>query len=208
MSFIVAVHVPIAALSLIPVLLKWPLILLPAHVVFLELIIDPACSIAFEAEPEEKDVMRRPPRRRKEPLFGRNTVTISLLQGMVVTLITLAIYGYNLHQGRGELEARTLTFAALVIANLGLILANRFWSTNLLASLRSRNAALWLIVAFTLVFLGIVIYIPGLRDLFRFTRLHLNDWVVVLLVGVVAIFCFEVIKYFTRRSQSEIRVQP
>ena len=201
MSYILAVHVPIAALSLIPVLLKWPLILLPAHVVFLELIIDPACSIAFEAEPEEADIMRRPPRRRKEPIFSRRTVAVSLMQGIVVTLITLAIYGYYLHQGRGDLEARTVTFAALVIANLGLILANGSRSSTILASLRTKNTALWYIVALTLVFLGIVIYVPFWQGLFRFAQLQLADLVVVLLAGAVAVFCFEAIKYLTRHNK-------
>ena len=80
-AYIFAVHVPIAGMSLIPVLFRWPLVLLPVHIVFLELIIDPACSVVFEAEPEEADVMNRPPRRPDAPLFGQRTVILSLLQG-------------------------------------------------------------------------------------------------------------------------------
>ena len=88
MSFLLAVHVPIAGLTVLPVLLGWPLILLPVHIVFLELIIDPACSIVFESEPEEPDVMQRPPRRAAEPLFDRRTVVLSFLQGLGVLLVT------------------------------------------------------------------------------------------------------------------------
>ena len=89
---------PVAA----AVLLGWPLILLPVHIVFLELIIDPACSIVFEAEPEEADVMRRPPRRRGQPLFSRSVLTISLLQGASVLLVVLAVFGIALYRRQGE----------------------------------------------------------------------------------------------------------
>ncbi len=207
MSYILAVHVPIAGLSLIPVLLKWPLALLPVHVVFLELIIDPACSIAFEAEKEESNIMHRPPRNRKEPLFSRKTVATSLLQGIVVLLVTLGIYGFSLQQGRGELEARSLAFTTLVIANLGLILSNRFWSSTILSSLRYKNTALLAIVSFTLVFLGLVIYVPVLRDLFRFGPLHPNDLAICFGAGIVCILWFEAVKYFGRRKSSEMPVK-
>ena len=175
MAYILAVHVPIAGLSLIPVLFGWPMVLLPVHVVFLELIIDPACSIAFEAEKAEPNVMRRPPRNRKEPLFSGRTIALSLLQGSAVLAITLLIYWWTLNQGRGELEARGLAFTTLVIANLGLILSNRFWSTNIISGLRFRNKALYVIIAFNLVLLGLVLYVPVLRDLFHFAPLHPND---------------------------------
>jgi Ca2+-transporting ATPase len=200
MAYILAVHVPIAGLSLIPVLLGWPLLLLPVHVVFLELIIDPACSVAFEAEPAETDVMRRPPRNRKEPLLSQRTIAASLLQGIIVLAITVAIYGITLQQGQGQLEARTLTFTTLVIANLGLILTNRTWSSTIITSLRAKNAALWLIVAFTFIFLGLVIYVPSLRHLFRFGVLHPNELVICLIAGIAAILWFEVIKYLIWRK--------
>ena len=200
MAYVLAVHVPIAGLSLIPVLMGWPLMLLPVHVVFLELIIDPACSIVFEAESEESDIMKRPPRDRKEPLLSRRTVATSLLQGIVVLAITLAIYGITLQQGQGQLEARTLTFTTLVIANLGLILANRTWSSTIVTSLRTKNAALWWIVAFTLIFLGLVVYVPSLRHLFRFGVLHPGDLVICLTAGIAAISWFEVVKYLGWRK--------
>ena len=207
MSYILAVHVPIAGLSLIPVLLKWPLALLPVHVVFLELIIDPACSIAFEAEPEESGIMSRPPRNRKEPLFTRKTVAISLLQGIVVLLITLAIYGFNIQQGRGESEARALAFVTLVIANLGLIFSNRFWSTTILSSLRYKNPALLGITSFTLVFLGLVIYVPFLREVFHLGALHPNDLAICFGAGVASIAWFEAVKYLSRRKNSAMPVK-
>jgi len=204
MAYILAIHVPIAGLSLIPVLFKWPLVLYPVHVVFLELIIDPACSIAFEAEPEESDVMQRPPRDRKEPLFSRRTVAISLLQGIIVLAVTLAVYKLSLALGRGDIEARTLTFTTLVIANLGLILTNRNWSSTMLESLRSRNIALRWILLSAIVFLGLVIYVPWLRDLFHFGILHFVDVLLCIGAGVVSVLWFEVVKYFGRKKRQKI----
>ena len=198
MAYILAVHIPIAGLSLIPVLLGWPLVLLPVHVVFLELIIDPACSIAFEAEPEEPDVMNRPPRDRKEPLFSRRTIVLSLLQGTAVLLVTLAIYGFILNRGQGELEARSLAFTTLVIANLGLILSNRVWSKNIISSMRNKNTALFIIVAATLALLALVFSVPFLRSLFSFGPLHVNDLALCFGAGVACIVWFELVKFFSR----------
>jgi Ca2+-transporting ATPase len=204
MAYILAIHVPIAGLSLIPVIFKWPLVLYPVHVVFLELIIDPACSIAFEAEPEESDVMRRPPRDRKEPLFNGRTVVLSLLQGVIVLGVTLAVYRWSLALNLGDAEARTLTFTTLVIANLGLILTNRNWSTTILGSFRARNIALRWIVAAAVVFLGLVIYVPFLRDLFHFEILNFNDVLICIAAGLVSFLWFEVVKYFSRKKKQRV----
>jgi Ca2+-transporting ATPase len=203
MAYILAVHVPIAGLSLLPVLFGWPLVLMPVHVVFLELIIDPACSIAFEAEPEEPNVLSRPPRDRKEPLFSRRTIILSLLQGLAVLIITLALYGFALNQGQGTLEeraamARSLAFVTLVIANLGLILSNRFWSRNIISSLRQKNTALFIIIGATLALLTLVIYVPFLHNLFRFGPLHSNDLLICLGAGAVCIIWFEFVKFISR----------
>ncbi len=127
MAYIVAVHVPIAGMSLIPVLLKMDLVLMPVHIAFLELIIDPACSVVFEAEPEEDDVMRRPPRSPEEPLFGRRTLLISLLQGLSVLIFVGLVFGFSHWRGQSDAEARALAFTTLVISNLALILTNRSW---------------------------------------------------------------------------------
>ncbi|MFH0942102.1 MAG: cation-translocating P-type ATPase [Chloroflexota bacterium] len=198
MAYILAVHVPIAGLSLVPVLFGWPLALLPVHVVFLELIIDPACSIAFEAEPEEPDVMDRPPRNRKEPIFSTRTIILSLLQGAAVMAVTLAIYGVTLYMGRGDVEARSLAFVTLVIANLGLILSNRVWSENIFASLRHRNTSLFIIVGATLAILTLIIYVPVLRELFRFGPLHPADILLSLGAGGACILWFEAVKFLSR----------
>jgi Ca2+-transporting ATPase len=200
-AYIFAIHVPIAGMSLIPVLMGWPLVLLPVHVVFLELIIDPACSVVFEAEPEEDDVMNRPPRNPKEPLFGRRTAGLSLLQGTIVLLTVLAVFAISYYRGQGEQEARALSFTTLILANLGLILTNLSWSGTIIETLRKPNTALWWVVGGAVVFLGLVLYVPFLRGLFRFAELHPADLGICLAAGIVSILWFEGLKLFNGKHK-------
>lgn len=194
MAYILAVHVPIAGISLIPVLLDWPLIFFPVHVVLLELIIDPACSIAFEAEPAEEDVMDRPPRDPQATLFSRRTLGLSLLQGVSVLIIVLAVFAFSLYRGQGEEEARALTYTTLIAANLGLILANRSWSRTILQTMSAPNPALWWVVAGAVAFLAMAIYVPVLRGLFGFSYLHFIDIAVCFMAGMTSIIWFEAMK--------------
>ena len=198
-AYIFAVHVPIAGMSLIPVLFKWPLVLLPVHIVFLELIIDPACSVVFEAEPEEKDVMTRPPRKPDAPLFGKRTIGISILQGLCVLIILLGVYVISVLRGQSEDEVRALTFTTLIIANLGLIFVNRSWSRLVLDTLRSPNPALWWVTGGALLFLGLALYVPFMRALFKFTYLHPLDILICFGAGVLSILWFEALKAINRR---------
>lgn len=195
MTYIVAVHVPIAGMSLIPVMFGWPLALLPVHILFLELIIDPACSVVFEAEPEEAEVMRRPPRDPNASLFGPQTLGLGLLQGASVLLIVLAVYLSALLGWQDELDAIALSFTTLVVANLGLIFANRSWSRSIMSTLRSPNPALWWVFGGTLFFLFLVLYVPVLRDLFHFSMLHLDDLALCIGAGVFSILWFEGMKW-------------
>jgi Ca2+-transporting ATPase len=200
MAYIFAVHIPIAGMSLLPILFNWPLVFLPVHIVFLELIIDPACSVIFEAEREEADVMRRPPRDPRERLFNKLTIGVSLLQGLSVLLIVLAVFSMALYSGQGELEARALTFTTLIVANLGLILTNRSWSRIILNTLRSPNPALWWVVGSALAFLGLVLYVPLLRTVFHFTVLHVIDLATCLAAGFFSIMWFEALKIYRGRK--------
>jgi Ca2+-transporting ATPase len=197
-SYILAIHVPIAGMSLLPVLFKWPLVLLPVHIVFLELIIDPACSVVFEAEPEEADVMTRPPRRPGAPLFERRTVGISLMQGLIVLAVLLVVFTISLRRGQSGEEARTLAFATLIVANLGLILVNRSWSRVIIDTLRTPNTALWWVTGGALLFLGLVLYVPFLRSLFQFSFLHITDAVIFIAAGAFSILWFELLKAANR----------
>jgi len=191
MSFVFAVHVPIAGLALIPVLLKWPLVLMPVHVVFLELIIDPACSVAFEAEPGEPGLMQRHPRRAGEPLLSRRHLTFSFFQGLSVLAAVIAVFAVALYRGEPATNARALTFSTLVIANLMLILANRSWTRVIISTLRAPNPALWWVVGGAFLVLALSIYVPLLRSLFRFSVLHLTDIGICLAAGGASLLWFE-----------------
>ncbi len=124
MIYILAIHVPIAGISLVPLLLGQPLILFPVQIVFLELIIDPASSIVFEAEPGNPQLMQRHPRDPKEPMFGKRTISVGLLQGVVVLLSILAIYFFASYRGLDEAIVRAMSFTTLILANLGLVYVN------------------------------------------------------------------------------------
>lgn len=206
MAYILAIHIPIAGLSLLPVLFGWPLIFFPVHIAFLELIIDPACAIVFEAEREEPDTMSRPPRPPDEPLFGGWNIVLSLLQGAGVLLLSIAIFGIALHRGVGEKEARTLAFTTLVVANIALIFANRSWERTILASLRMPNRSLWLVTGAAALCLGLVLYVPLLRDFFHFAPLDRGALVLAVVVGIAGIGWFELFKLF-RKPRSDGRVR-
>ncbi len=205
MAYILAVHVPIVGLALVPVLLQWPLILTPVLIVFLQLIIDPACSIVFEAEEPEPDIMTRPPRDPNAPLFDGRTLWLSLLQGMGVLLMVLAVFGMTIYRGMGADEARSMTFVTLVIANLALIFTNRSWTRTIVALLRLPNKALWWVTGGTSVLLLMVLYVPVLREIFRFSRLHADDLLLCVVAGVIGILWFEALKQFNIRSLKATR---
>ncbi|RJQ56300.1 MAG: cation-translocating P-type ATPase [Actinobacteria bacterium] len=200
-AYILAIHVPIAGMSLIPVIFGLPLVLQPVHIVFLELIIDPASSIAFEAEPEEPDVMSRPPRDPHLPLFSRRSVGLSLLQGASVLAILLVVFGSAVYRGQGEGSSRALAFTTLIVANLGLILVNRSWTRVVLATLKTPNKALWAVIGSALAFLGLVLYLPPLRSLFLFAPLSAADLAVALSAGIFSILWFEGLKLLNGRRK-------
>jgi Ca2+-transporting ATPase len=194
MSYVLAIHVPIAGMALLPVLLKRPLLLLPLHVIFMELIVDPACSIAFEMEPDEADVMRRPPRRPAARLFDRRFVTRSLLQGVGAFAVTAAVYVMAQAQGLGERDVRTLTFTTLIIANLSLIFANRSFTRPSWSGWRSPNPTFWWLAGVALLMLAIILFVPSLQDLFVLTQPHPVDLAVCALAGAVAVLWMELTK--------------
>ena len=175
MAYILAVHVPIAGLAFLPLLFGMPLILMPIHIAFLEMVIDPVCSVVFEAEEEEDDMMARPPRDPKAPLFSSALVAWSLVQGLAALLVVAAIFFLAEARGMPEAEIRALAFVSLVIANIGLILVNRSYRSSLATALIRPNPALWLVVATAAALLSIALFWPPAQALFRFGPLHLDD---------------------------------
>jgi len=194
MAYIFAVHIPIVGLSLIPLLLGWAPVFAPVHIVFLEMIINPACSIAFEAEPAEPNVMQRPPRPPKEALFGRRVLILSLIQGLFVLLATLLVLGYALHLGASDELARALTFSTVVIGNLGLILVNRSWRHGILGTVKKYNPALWWVITGALVFLMLVLSLPMLREIFHFAPVSPLQFLYCVVAGLASVLWFELYK--------------
>jgi Ca2+-transporting ATPase len=210
MAYIIAVHVPIAGMSLLPVLvprlfgLNMPLVLMPVHIAFLELIIDPTCSVVFEAEAEERDVMERAPRGAKEPMFSRRMLTVSLLQGLVSLAAVLAVYLWAVMTGHTETDIRALTFGTLVVANLGLMFVNRSWTVSAVRSLAERNAALWWVTGGTVTMLGLLLVVPQLRSLFRFSVMHPVDVAIMVGAGIASVVWFEIYKAVVCRRNARV----
>jgi Ca2+-transporting ATPase len=198
MAYIVAVHVPIAGLALLPLLAGLPLIFGPVHIAFLEMIIDPVCSMVFEAEPAEADIMNRPPRAATSRLFSPALVAWSLLQGTIALLPPAALYVFAVDREVSEAEARALTFVSLVMVDLGLVLINRSFGTSLIEAVGKRNRALWWVSAVTAALLAIVLGLPAGRELFRFGPFHFHDLALVAasVLGVLAVL--EFLKRFWR----------
>jgi P-type Ca2+ transporter type 2C len=195
-SYIFSVHVPIAGMALIPVFLGFPLVLLPAHIAFLELIIDPACSTVFEAEPEEKNIMDRPPRTLKERLFGRKNFMYSFIQGISVLIAVIAVFLW-FYQGNpaNEATARTLSFITLIIGNIMLILVNLSRTTGLIKSFTLKNKALWVVVIGALLSLILILTVPLLQSLFHFASITVLHFFIAVFIGIVCVSWFKIFDY-------------
>ncbi len=205
MGFILAVHVPIAGLALLPLVSGLPILLWPMHIAFLEMVIDPVCSLVFEAEAEEDDVMRRPPRPADESLFSRHLVGWSVLQGAIALAAVAAIFLTALGRGMPEAEVRALTFFSLVTTIVALIFVNRSFGASLVKALRRPNAVLaWCLLAIT-VLLSLTLLWPMARGLFRFGPLHVDDLAISLGAGVAVLVLLEVIKHFWRGRKTVVR---
>jgi Ca2+-transporting ATPase len=198
MGFIFAVHVPIAGLALLPLVFGFPIIFSPIHIAFLEMVIDPVCTLVFEAEGEEDDVMRRPPRKPSEPLFSWSLIFWSVLQGALVLALTGTIFIYTLGRGTPADEVRALTFVALIFCLASLVLVNRSFSSSLIVAIRRPNPALAWIFAAVAVILALGLLEPTVRSLFSFGPLHGDDIGLALAAATTALIVLELAKSIWR----------
>ena len=194
MTYIFAIHLPIAGMALIPVLFGLPLILMPLHIVFLELVIDPACSIAFESEPEQPGIMKRPPRSPKSRIFDARTIGLALFQGLGLLAVTIGAFLVSLYRGQGELDARTISFTTLVLGNLALIWTDRSSSRKLAVLLGARNTPLWILTSSALLLLALMLYVPAVREILEFSTLHAIDIATCLGLSVLSVAWFILVK--------------
>ena len=199
MGFILAVHVPIAGLALLPLLFGLPILFGPMHIAFLEMVIDPVCSLVFEAETQEDDVMSRRPRAVDEPLFSRGLIGWSLVQGTLAFVLVAAIFIVGLERGMPEAEVRALTFFSLVLAIVSLIFVNRSFGTSIVKAIRRPNAMLaWVLLAVSAL-LGLTLLWPTARELFRFGPLGLIDLAVAFTAGAMVLVLMVMMKSFWRK---------
>jgi Ca2+-transporting ATPase len=203
MRYIIAVHVPTVGMSFLPLVFGWPLFLFPVHVVFLEFVIDPACSVAFEAEASEENAMDRPPRDPRRPLFDAQMLATGLGLGASVLAAVFCVYWWGQSDGRADAELRALGFATIVFGNLALILANRSSERSIAAMLARPNPALWWVVLGTLCALAAAVYVPPVAELFRFAPLGALEVGVALAAGTAGVVWFELMKWRARRATPE-----
>jgi Ca2+-transporting ATPase len=199
--FIVAVHVPIVGLSVLPVMLGWPMLLMPVHVLFLQLIIDPACSVVFEAEPLEDNAMTVPPRRSEAHLFDTKVLVRGLFQGVGLLGILLLVYEQARTFTGSDDVARALTFTVMVLSNLGLIFANRFWRPSALMGRRSTNQSFIWIALSTVALMGIILGVPVISGLFAFVAPSPSMLVAGLGAAALSLIWFESVKWGLARGR-------
>ena len=204
MSYIVAVHVSIFGMALFPLLATdWPLVLLPVQLALLELVIDPACSIVFESEEIDPRIMDQPPRPLGRPIFDRSTLAVAVLQGVGVLVAVVVVYLWAIGDDRPSTEVRSLAFATLVLANIGLILINRSWRLSVLGTFAERhNPTLKWILGITLAFLVALIELPPLRAAFDLGAIGVTDWLVPIAAASVGLAWFEIHKLIRSRSST------
>ncbi len=194
MGFIFAVHIPIAGLALTPLLFGLPIILGPVHIAFLEMVIDPVCSLVFEGESEEADVMRRPPRDPAEALFSTGFISWGLVQGTVAFLLVGLVYGWAVWRGMSESEVRALVFFTLVLAIISLIFVNRSFSSSLIEAFQRPNPALILGLIAVAILLALTLLWNPLMKLFRFGPLHADDLALTISAGLFVLVLLELMK--------------
>jgi Ca2+-transporting ATPase len=184
MTYITAIHLPVAGLALLPLVLGLPPMLYPMHLVLLELLIDPLCSIVFESEPSEADAMRRAPRRASEPLFGREQIALAAVQGLVLLAAVLAWYWWLNIAGAGQNQARASAFVALVTGHIALAAA--ILSTSGRGFFRRDRWTFWLITGAASGLLASVLIVPALRDIMRFAYAGAPELLCSILIGLTA----------------------
>lgn len=191
---------PIAGLALLPLLFGLPFMLTPVHIAFLEMVIDPACSIAFEAEPGEQDLMQRPPRPAESRLLSAAMVGWSLLQGALALAALAAVLLAGVARAMPVDELRALLFTSLVLINISLILVNRSFSSSLIVALRRPNGFLWCLLAVVVLVLTVALTWPPAMALFRFGPLHADDLAVSAAAGLSILVIMELAKPLWRTA--------
>jgi len=198
--YIISIHIPIILAVFLPLVLGWayPNIFSPVHVIFLELIMGPTCSIIYENEPAEKNTMQLPPRPLSNTFFNLRELLTSIVQGLVITAAILGIYRYAIAQGGSEELTRTMVFTVLVTANIFLTLVNRSFFYSVLRTFTYKNRLVPLITGITALLLLLLIYVRPLTDFFGFEYLSLQQLLLSVAAGFTSVIWFEAVKWIIR----------
>jgi Ca2+-transporting ATPase len=197
MSYIIAIHIPIIGLTLLPAFYtSLPLLLMPLHIVFMELIIDPICSIAFESEQEEKGIMQRPPRNPNELFFGWRKMVFSIIQGFLLLIMVIAVYFQSIKEGHSEGEVRAIAFSSLIIGNIFLILTSLSKTRNFISVIMEKNIAVIVIILIAVTILLLTISIPQLQQVFSFNFPGYQHFISSVTGAFILLLIFESIKFY------------
>ncbi|UUC45106.1 cation-translocating P-type ATPase [Flavobacterium cerinum] len=206
-QYIISIHIPIILTVFLPLALGWiyPNIFSPVHVIFLELIMGPTCSIIYENEPMETNTMNEKPRPFSNTFFNWKELTTSIIQGLAITAGTLGIYQYAVYHDYNENTTRTLVFTTLIIANIFLTLVNRSFYYSVIKTLRYKNSMITSIIGITLLLLGLLLFVPPLTAFFEFETLSLQSLVTSILIGFISVIWYEIIKAFKRLNHQSYK---
>ena len=205
MSYILAIHMPIIGLTLLPALFSnIPLLLMPLHIVFLELIIDPVCSIAFESEAEEKGIMSRPPRDPSEKFFGKKKLTVSIFKGLLLLSMLIVVYLLTLSEGHNEQETRAVVFTSLIIGNIFLILSSLSSTQSCLAVVTEKNYAALILLVIPMLALFFIMAFPPAQVAFGFKNPGVVHFLIVLTSCLIFLLILELFKYYNNKKQTNI----
>ena len=199
-QYIISIHIPIVLTVFLPLALGWiyPNIFSPVHIIFLELIMGPTCSIIYENEPMEKNTMKQMPRALSNTFFNWKELTTSIIQGLMITLGTMAAYQYAVYQQLDEATTRTMVFTVLIAANILLTLVNRSFYYSLFATLKYKNNLVVLIILITIIITGLLIFVPPLTVFFGFAQLTMNQILISMAIGFVSVIWYELVKLIKR----------
>lgn len=203
-QYIISIHIPIILTVSLPLFLGWvyPHIFTPVHVIFLELIMGPTCSIVYENEPMEKNTMQTKPRKMTETFLNWKELSISVVQGLMITLGVLAAYQFTLLQGGDEVTTRAMVFTTLVFANILLSLVNRSFVYSLLESFKYKNILFPIITGATLFLLLAILYISPIANFFQVTGLQIRELGIAFLIAAISVLWFEGYKWLKRANKT------
>jgi Ca2+-transporting ATPase len=201
-QFIISIHIPIILTVFIPLALGWmyPTIFSPIHIIFLELIMGPTCSIVYENEPMEKNTMLQNPRPFTDTFFNWKELSTSIIQGLAITVGTLFVYQYGVYFNYSEPIIRTMVFTCLVTANIFLTLSNRSFYYSILTTIRYENNLIPIITSITIAITGLLLYVPPFTRFFKFETLHGFQLVIAIFVGFIAVIWYEIVKKINRNT--------